>query len=380
METKPAKTAGRFQLRFRGTECLNCGHPLDMSDKYCPNCSQANSTKKLTIRDFLDEFLSSLIDYDSRLWKSLVSLLTRPGRITLDYVAGKRVTYSNPFRFLLSLAFLYFLLLGFAGDFGDLDNLNLDSKLNSDPDSEFTWGLGTDQFSEAAQQVMDSLETEGKIDSKKLTNSIAEAQRKKDSAMIADPKGYLNDLSGKGFTERFIGKSNLFFKLIHEDTLFRYDDAAKKYELDDKNENRVAFDMAKSVQRALQRPGSFLSDFMTKLPFATFFFLPLFTVFVWGVYIRKNYTYTDNLIFSFHNQSLLFILLIISFLIDSLLKIDSSGIFLLIFGFYLYKAMRNFYQQGRFKTIIKFLILNTIFSILALIAGVVFFVVSAITY
>lgn len=380
METKPAKTAGRFQLRFRGTECLNCGHPLDMSDKYCPNCSQANSTKKLTIRDFLDEFLSSLIDYDSRLWKSLVSLLTRPGRITLDYVAGKRVTYSNPFRFLLSLAFLYFLLLGFAGDFGDLDNLNLDSKLSSNPDSEFTWGLGTDQFSEAAQQVMDSLETEGKIDSKKLTNSIAEAQRKKDSAMIADPKGYLNDLSGKGFTERFIGKSNLFFKLIHEDTLFRYDDAAKKYELDDKNENRVAFDMAKSVQRALQRPGSFLSDFMTKLPFATFFFLPLFTVFVWGVYIRKNYTYTDNLIFSFHNQSLLFILLIISFLIDSLLKIDSSGIFLLIFGFYLYKAMRNFYQQGRFKTIIKFLILNTIFSILALIAGVVFFVISAITY
>ncbi|WP_445382817.1 DUF3667 domain-containing protein [Robiginitalea sp. IMCC43444] len=380
METKPAKTAGRYQLRFRGTECLNCGHPLDMSDKYCPNCSQANSTKKLTIKDFLDEFLSSLIDYDSRLWKSLVSLLTRPGRISLDYIAGKRVSYSNPFRFLLSLAFVYFLLLGFAGNLGDLDNVNLDSKISSDPDSEFSWGLGTDQFSDAAQQVMDSLETEGKIDSKKLANSIVEAQRKKDSAMIADPKGYLSGLSGKGFTERFIGKSNLFFKLIHEDTLFSYDDAAKKYKLDDKNENRVAFDMAKSVQRALQRPGSFLSDFMTKLPFATFFFLPLFTVFVWGVYIRKNYTYTDNLIFSFHNQSLLFILLIISFLIDLLLKIDSSGIFLLVFGFYLYKAMRNFYKQGRFKTIIKFLILNTIFFILALMAGVAFFVGSAITY
>ena len=380
METKPAKTAGRYQLRFRGTECLNCGHPLDMSDKYCPNCSQANSTKKLTMKDFLDEFLSSLIDYDSRLWKSLVSLLTRPGRISLDYIAGKRVSYSNPFRFLLSLAFVYFLLIGFAGNLGDLDNVNLDSKLSSDPDSEFSWGFGNDQFSDAAQQVMDSLETKGKIEPKKLANSVVEAQRKKDSAMIADPKGYLSGLSGKGFTERFIGKSNLFFKLIHEDTLFSYNDAAKKYELDDENENRVAFNMAKSVQRALQRPGSFLSDFMTKLPFATFFFLPLFTVFVWGVYIRKNYTYTDNLIFSFHNQSLLFILLIISFLIDVLLKIDSSGIFLLVFGFYLYKAMRNFYKQGRFKTIIKFLILNTIFFILALLAGIAFFVGSAITY
>ena len=54
-------TKGRYELKFRGVECLNCGHPLDISDKYCPNCSQANSTKKLTIKDFIDEFFSGLI-------------------------------------------------------------------------------------------------------------------------------------------------------------------------------------------------------------------------------------------------------------------------------------------------------------------------------
>ena len=53
MENKPTvNTKGRYQLQFRGVECLNCGHPLDLSDKYCPNCSQANSVKKLTLRDF----------------------------------------------------------------------------------------------------------------------------------------------------------------------------------------------------------------------------------------------------------------------------------------------------------------------------------------
>ncbi len=114
-------TKGRYELKFRGVKCLNCGHPLDISDKYCPNCSQANSTKKLTLRDFFDEFFSSLINYDSKLLKTLYALLLRPGRITKDYVNGKRITYTNPFRFLLSLAFLYFLMVTYNNRFSNLD-------------------------------------------------------------------------------------------------------------------------------------------------------------------------------------------------------------------------------------------------------------------
>ncbi|MCB0373602.1 MAG: hypothetical protein KDD31_11370, partial [Muricauda sp.] len=66
---------GRYELQFRGVKCLNCGHPLDISDKYCPNCSQANSTKKLTLKDFFDEFFSSLLNYDSKLLKTLSALM-----------------------------------------------------------------------------------------------------------------------------------------------------------------------------------------------------------------------------------------------------------------------------------------------------------------
>jgi hypothetical protein len=98
------------------------------------------------------------------------------------------------------------------------------------------------------------------------------------------------------------------------------------------------------------------------------------------VYIRKKYTYTDNLIFSFHNQSLLFILLIISFLIDEIFNLSTAWIALVVFLFYLYKAMRNFYGQGRFKTILKFLFLNTVYLILAGTAGILFVLTSAFTY
>ncbi|UOY07526.1 DUF3667 domain-containing protein [Muricauda sp. SCSIO 64092] len=90
-------TKGRYELKFRGTECRNCGHILDISDKYCPNCSQANSTKKLILKDFVDEFLSSVINYDSKLLQTLYTMLVKPGTITKDYIRGKRVSYTNPF-------------------------------------------------------------------------------------------------------------------------------------------------------------------------------------------------------------------------------------------------------------------------------------------
>ncbi|MEP5911887.1 MAG: DUF3667 domain-containing protein, partial [Flavobacteriaceae bacterium] len=122
-------TKGRYELKFRGTECLNCGHLLDISDKYCPNCSQVNSIKKLVLRDFWDEFFSSLINYDSKLLKTLYTLLIKPGTITKDYIRGKRIAYTNPFRFLLSLAFLFFLMVTYNNSFSNLDDLGLEDKI-----------------------------------------------------------------------------------------------------------------------------------------------------------------------------------------------------------------------------------------------------------
>ena len=49
----------------------------------------------------------------------------RPGRITLDYIAGRRMSFTNPFRFLLSLAVVYFLMINFTGYYEDLYRLGL---------------------------------------------------------------------------------------------------------------------------------------------------------------------------------------------------------------------------------------------------------------
>ena len=66
----------RKDKKYRGTQCLNCETQLDVSEKFCHACGQLNSTKKLTIRDFIEEFFANFYAYDSRLRNSIVSIFT----------------------------------------------------------------------------------------------------------------------------------------------------------------------------------------------------------------------------------------------------------------------------------------------------------------
>ncbi|MEM9000752.1 MAG: DUF3667 domain-containing protein [Bacteroidota bacterium] len=390
-------TKGRYELKFRGTECLNCGHLLDISDKYCPNCSQANSTKKLVLKDFFDEFFSNLINYDSKLLKTLYSLLIKPGTITKDYINGKRISYTNPFRFLLSLAFLYFLMFTYnnSSSFSSLDRLNLEETIQQT--GPFSFNVDSGEFStdstlireqtERALTQLDSIGA-GKVEvSRQLKelDSLGMFSSKKaidkDSLILSNPKKYLDSINQtKNGLGRIIAKMGVFQTLIRKDTIANFKEAEEKYGIEDINDNQLSFNFAYSALKAFRQPGSFLNTLISRLPFVVFFFLPIFAVFIFLVYVRKKYTYTDHLIFSFHNQSLMFILLILSLIIDSIFGTASSGIFFLIFGFYLYKATRKFYGQGRFKTIVKYLFLNTVFMFLALITVLLLFTGSAFTY
>ncbi|MEZ4811663.1 MAG: DUF3667 domain-containing protein [Allomuricauda sp.] len=390
-------TKGRYELRFRGTECLNCGHLLDMSDKYCPNCSQANSTKKLTLKDFFDEFFSGLINYDSKLLKTLYALLLKPGTITRDYIQGKRVAYTNPFRFLLSLAFLYFLMFTYNNRFANLDReaskfdgtMSQNGPLSFDLDSGSLYVDSTEMKKQTAKVLakLDSADVRtGDLNKGlKILDSLGALGSKKkkvnkDSLMLADPKGYFKGLYKKTGIDAFTDKMEFFATMIKQDTLYSFDQAKEKYSLQNTSSNRMAFQFSNSFLRVIKQPGSFINATISKLPFVIFFFLPVFAVFIWLAYIRKKYTYTDHLIFSFHNQSLLFILLILSLVLDTIFNVSSAGIFLTIFSVYLYMAMKRFYGQGTFKTIVKYLFLNTIFTILAMFAVIMLFTGSVFMY
>jgi len=117
---------------------------------------------------------------------------------------------------------------------------------------------------------------------------------------------------------------------------------------------------------------SYLDNIVSKISVALFFLLPIFTLVVALLYIRNKYNYTQHLVFVFHVQTVFFILLILTIIFDKVFNTDIGMLFFfLIFLFYLYKSLRNFYKQGRIKTTIKFFILNTFFVVLSMIGGVI---------
>jgi hypothetical protein len=92
--------------------CLNCGAAVDCN--FCPNCGQETRLHVPSAYEFFHEFIGHYVALEGKLWKTLGMLLFRPGRLTAEYIAGRRVRYVQPLRIYLTLSILFFALLRFG--------------------------------------------------------------------------------------------------------------------------------------------------------------------------------------------------------------------------------------------------------------------------
>jgi len=103
--------------KFIGTPCLCCGTTIE--GKYCRECGQRATDVKQTMLGLLTEYLEHGLSLDSNFARTIISLLRYPGKLTVDYLAGRRAKYFSPVRlyFLLSLFFFWSLALNNTFDF-----------------------------------------------------------------------------------------------------------------------------------------------------------------------------------------------------------------------------------------------------------------------
>lgn len=355
----------RNLLKYRGKECLNCFQPLDKSEKYCHNCGQLNSTKKLTFNDFFNEFFAGILAYDSRVYRTINSLLFNPGKISKDYVEGKRQRYANPYRFYLSASIVFFIIWGFTTD------------------SE-----GIQEASAAANEISNE-EIQREIDV-----AIADAELPVESPTKENSFTLLNEgetleeiylsqqeLDTMGFWIRSATKMKIFSKFYDVNNITASTKAMEMLKYDPTSFNKWLYKKTIDLNLISSNPNLFIDYFFSKLPFIIFFYLPVFALFIWLVYVRRPFTYMEHLIFTFHNQTMWFVLFSIAIIIDYIFD-SSTGktIGTIFFLVYLYKAMRKFYHQGRVKTVLKFIIINGIFFILAVIATIFSLIASFAVY
>src|SRR5438477_4304313 len=88
--------------------CRNCGATL--SGHFCSHCGQKSDVHVPSTKELVHEALEGLTHSDSRLWTTLKCLWLRPGKLTCEFIAGRRAAYLPPFRLYLILSVLFFFL------------------------------------------------------------------------------------------------------------------------------------------------------------------------------------------------------------------------------------------------------------------------------
>ena len=90
--------------------CLNCQEPFaEPKPRFCPACGQESNVKPPTLAEFAQQFGGAYFSTEGALWRTLRLLLTQPGELTRQYLAGRRKHYVLPLRLYLTISLLVLL-------------------------------------------------------------------------------------------------------------------------------------------------------------------------------------------------------------------------------------------------------------------------------
>jgi hypothetical protein len=86
--------------------CLNCGEPL--LGPYCWSCGQEDVDLHRPLKQLAQDAVGDLLDLDTRLLRTLGPLFFRPGALTREYLAGRRVRFVPPLKMFLLASLIFF--------------------------------------------------------------------------------------------------------------------------------------------------------------------------------------------------------------------------------------------------------------------------------
>ena len=88
--------------------CLNCGTVL--VGPHCHGCGQAAHVHR-TLGAFFHDLLHGVFHFEGKIWRTLPMLAWQPGRLTREYIDGRRASYVSPIALFLFSVFLMFAVM-----------------------------------------------------------------------------------------------------------------------------------------------------------------------------------------------------------------------------------------------------------------------------
>lgn len=104
---KPTGKAGEHDAHV----CPDCG--AGTSGNFCSNCGQPTHVHR-TLLHLGEEVLHGVMHFDARVWRTLPLLAFNPGRLTREWIHGKRTRYVSPLAMFLFTVFVTFFALSFV--------------------------------------------------------------------------------------------------------------------------------------------------------------------------------------------------------------------------------------------------------------------------
>lgn len=106
------------------TYCKNCGTRLE--GMYCYRCGQYALDTEQPFWKYIRQYFENVYQFDTKIWRTLWYMFTRPGFLTAEFNAGKINSYVHPFRLYMCISVVFFaVFFMLAGErVGDLEVMN----------------------------------------------------------------------------------------------------------------------------------------------------------------------------------------------------------------------------------------------------------------
>jgi len=325
--------------------CPNCGKP--MIGAYCAVCGQQRDVHRRSVWGLIHLLVVDVVNFDSRIMRTGVALVARPGEIALAFREGRTQRYLPALRLYLFISLVFFLILGAT----NLAILQLEVVATP---AKIVWDKGKAYMRNPAYDADDE-------DAKYMPKLIAVSPDKVKQGMYNySTKVYFFSPIGAHHTNlskearEHLAKANVDIK-INEDDVPKDKQAGLKKVKQTKNWFEQHF--FDGMNRLAADPAALNGSLTTWIPRVLFFLMPAYALLLSLFYIRqrKTFYYVDHLIFSLTIHTFGFVLLLVAagaaqFLAGGTVALGMMA----VAAVYTLIATRRFYRQNWFWTVVKF--------------------------
>lgn len=343
------KPLSRHHLRHDKT-CLNCG--TIVGERYCTHCGQENTEPKENVWHLIGHFFADITHFDSQIFTTLKDLILRPGYLTREYAAGRRVKYLNPIRMYIFISAIFFLVM-FAG--------TEEEHKGGVEESTHVTNIFRQQFADSLRGTTGGVAAADSV-RRGVNREIAARLDTTEAVKAGDESMFFSFGSG--------GKLTIDLTENKYNSLREYDSIEPRLPDSSRNSGLWGWILRRNVQLKEEHGGRskmhIEQNLQHSIPKIMFVLLPLFALFVSWFYSRKKYYYVQHAIFTIHFHSFLFLLFMVVVLVSKQLT-SYQAVMWIFFGtyvlayLYLVAALRGMYQQAVWLSALKGLAIGVLY-------------------